>query len=114
MITFNTILRAEGIDPATIMLVRHHDTRSKANRPPFLLWLEDPEALELYQRIQRKDRFPIGANLASFVATPAGATLFVGIYTVLDRSIAPSGTIDPVSGADAEGKYFYSIECDDR
>ncbi|WP_084624802.1 DUF6508 domain-containing protein [Mesorhizobium sp. LSJC265A00] len=114
MITFNAVLRTEGIDPAKVLLVRHQDTRSTRNRSPYMLWRTDLESLELYQRIQSKDRFPLGSTLASFLATPSGETLFFGLYTVNARGVAPPGMIDPVSGRDVAGMHLYTIEPDRR
>ncbi|UVC19369.1 GIY-YIG nuclease family protein [Mesorhizobium onobrychidis] len=114
MITFNGILRAENIDPSTVLLVRHQDGRSKSNRTPYSLWRTDPEALELYQRIQSKDRFPLGSRLASFVGTPSGETLFTGLYAVVERGFVPPGTIDPVSAESVEGLHLYTLDRDPR
>ncbi|MDQ0323700.1 hypothetical protein QO002_005907 [Pararhizobium capsulatum DSM 1112] len=115
MITFNAILRAETIDPNTVLLVRHHDGRAKSgDRTPYSLWRTDPEGLELYQRIQSRDLFPIGSRLASFVATPSGETLFTGLYLVVDRGVVPRGTIDPVSAENVDGLLLYTLDRDER
>lgn len=115
MITFNGILRAENIDPNTVLLVRHHDRRAKSDdRTPYSLWRTDPEALELYQTIQSRDLFPIGSNLASFVGTPSGETLFIGLYAVVDVGVVQPGTIDPVSGENVEGLHLYTLDRDER
>src|SRR6266478_3224719 len=100
MLTFNTILTNENIDPKKVRLVRHQDNRSAGSCTPYNLWLSDKVSLETYQRIQKRKVFEIGGLLASFVVTPKGETLFVGLYRVHDIGIAPPGTIDPVAQED--------------
>ncbi len=109
MLTFNTILTNENIDPKKVRLVRHQDNRSSGNCTPYNLWLSDKVSLETYQRIQKRKVFEIGGLLATFVVTPSGETLFVGLYRVKDIGIAPPGTIDPVLQADRAGLNFYDI-----
>lgn len=114
MISFNTVLLSENVDPGKVILVRHQDARALKERAPHTLWRTDPKALELYQRIQGKDRFPIGSILASFIVTPAGETLFIGLYKVKAKGVTPPKLIDPVSGKATTGKFFYDIQRDDR
>jgi hypothetical protein len=115
MLTFNTILRNEGIDPKSVRLVRHQDNnRSSANSTPYNLWRAGDGRLETYQRIQTRKPFKVGEFLASFVVTPSKDTLFVGLYHVDGIGAAPHGTIDPVRQADREGANFYDIRHDDR
>ena len=38
MISFNSLLRAESIDPATVKLVRHQDKRISGRPTPYQLW----------------------------------------------------------------------------
>src|SRR5262249_3003937 len=80
MLTFNTILKTENIDPKTVRLVRHQDARAAVNCTPYALWRTGDGRLELYQRIQRREVFAVGDLLATFVVTPAGDTLFVGSF----------------------------------
>jgi len=117
MLTFNAMLRHEGIDPKSVRLVRHQDNnRSSANSTPYNLWRARDGRLETYQRIQTRKPFKIGELLASFVVTPPPSkdTLFVGLYHVDGVGPAPHGTIDPVRQADREGANFYDIRHDDR
>ena len=51
VLTFNAILRHEGIDPKRVRLVRHQDNRSSVNTTPYNLWRVGDGRLELYQRI---------------------------------------------------------------
>jgi len=114
MLTFNTILKQENIDPATVQLVRHQDARAILGRTPYDLWRAGDGRLELYQRIQKKEKFEVGNFLASFVATPSGDTLFVGLFRVSGIGIAPSETIDPVVEEDRAGMHLYDIQREDR
>ena len=74
MIGFNTILRDEGVDPAEVKLARHQRTGQKGRPTPYELWIADDGRFELYQRIQRKDRFTGVKFVAAFVATPLDDT----------------------------------------
>lgn len=113
MLTFNAILRHEGIDPANVRLVRHQDNRAIVNCTPYNLWRAGDGRLELYQRIQKREVFEVGSTLAAFVATPADETLFIGVYHVDGIGVAPSGTIDPVVQAERGGLHLYEIRRED-
>ncbi|MDO8973827.1 GIY-YIG nuclease family protein [Reyranella sp.] len=82
-VMFNTILQQEGIDPATVRLLRHQDTRSTTLHTPYELWRDSATSFDAYQSVQSihnrsKFKLPLWA---SFVADPRGATLFVGLYS---------------------------------
>jgi hypothetical protein len=96
MLTFNTILRHEGIDPQNVRLVRHQDNRAAVNCTPYNLWRAGDGGLEKYQQIQKRIVFEVGGLIASFVVTPHNETLFIGLYRVDGLGTAPPGTIDPV------------------
>lgn len=114
MLTFNALLRHEGIDPKQVRLVRHQDNRSSVNCTPYNLWRAGDGRLETYQRIQKRQVFEIGSLLATFVATPANDTLFIGLYRVDGIGTAPLGTIDPVVQADRAGLNLYDIRREER
>ena len=109
MIKFNALLRDEGLDPAVVKLVRHQDERNRDRPTVYQVWRVAEDKFELYQRIQSKPRFTGAKLLASFLATPLGETLFVGLYSVGSVSKAPKGMIDPITGEDVGGCYFYSM-----
>jgi hypothetical protein len=109
VITFNTLLRSEGIDPSVVKLVRHQYQR--LGRPtPFQLWRSDVGQFKLYQQVQGRNVFARARLLASFVATPFEETLFVGLYEIRGVGQAPKGLIDPSSGQKVRGKNFYDLE----
>src|SRR5208337_1125336 len=113
-ITFATLLRAEGIDPRGVRLVRHHDTRPECKITPYSLWRRDPTLLEKYQSLQSKDRFDVGNLLASFVRTPSARTLFVGLYKVDGKGASDATDIDPSSNIPCPGIIKYEIARDNR
>lgn len=107
MFDFNSLLVEAGIPIERTRLVRH---QSKGKRTPYDLWLARDQSLERYQQIQTKEKFTVGDWLATFVVTPFGETLFVGIYHCSALGVAPDGTIDPLGGHDVSGLHHYSIE----
>jgi hypothetical protein len=116
MMTFNTILRREGINPTSVRLLRHSDIRGSGPRP-YNLWLAKDDRFELCTSLQDKaNRFSVGDLLAVFVATPAKKTLFIALYWVDAVDLAPPGTICPVRQTDcgAGGHVLFKIRPDTR
>jgi hypothetical protein len=114
LITFNSILRSEQIEPSDVKLARHQDTRFPARPTPYQLWRAGDGRFELYQRVQSRAGIFDGARyLASFLATPLDETLFAGLYEIKGVGRAPKGLIDPVSGEDVGGFSYYDLTlCD--
>lgn len=108
MLTFNDLLALEGIDTSKVRLLRHQDSRLGAGRL-YETWRNDREAFETYQSVQRKDLFPVGDLLASFVVTDTGKTVFVGMYRVDGVSPCPPGSIDPLLKTDTSDQYRYDL-----
>jgi hypothetical protein len=65
--------------------------------------------MEEYQSVQGRPVFKDAEIVATFVASPFGETLFVGLYGVNGNGIAPPGTIDPLTGHDCAGHHFYDL-----
>ncbi len=89
-IMFNTLLREAGIPFNEVILLRHQDQRATRGRSPYELWRDDTPAFDLYQSLQGTDgrtKFVRARYWASFVGTPAGETLFVGLYKVTYRGL---------------------------
>ncbi|MFG1292732.1 GIY-YIG nuclease family protein [Xanthobacter versatilis] len=82
-ITFNSVLRTAGLDPADVRLLRHKDNRADPGRGPYHLWLNEPSDFLAYQSTQSISKRAIlrGPYWATFVATPEDDTLFVGIWS---------------------------------
>ena len=108
MLTFNDILTLEGIDVATVRLVRHQDARLGVGRL-YGAWRNEREAFETYQSIQRRNIFPVGDLLASFVVTEDRKTVFVGMYQVDGVGACPLGSIDPLLKHDVSGLVKYEL-----
>ena len=95
-ILFNSLLAQHGIAPAAVILLRHQDKRASPGRTPYEL-----------------SRAP---NWASFVATPDGATMFVGMYAAKYKGLLAKDTpqphrdkIDLAGSCDA-----YNLQVDER
>ena len=106
----NELFELEGLDLRRSRLLRHQDSRALVGKTPYDLWVSNDQGFELYQKIQRKDRFSGVDTLVSFVVTPAGDTLFVGIFRITGVGTAPTGLEDPVHGQDVGGFKLYDIE----
>lgn len=109
MLTFDVYLRESGLNLKKIRLVRHQDTRKSASCTPYELWRQDTQKFELYQRIQQRDVFDGLDAIASFAVTPFNECLFIGLYAVEGKTVAPSGLIDPISAEDVGGRNMYSL-----
>lgn len=94
---FNALLLEVGIAAGDVRLLRH-ETRRHA-RTPYALWRDDPDGFNDYQRVQSRARrnWFSGPYWASFVVTPEGKTLFVGLYRVALAGSVPDDWIDPIS-----------------
>ncbi|MGA7523043.1 MAG: GIY-YIG nuclease family protein [Acidobacteriaceae bacterium] len=112
MISLNSLLRHESIDPAFVKLLRHQDTRYPGRPSPYSLWISARDKFELYQSIQRRPVFHGARHLASFVATPLNETLFAGIYAVNSVGTAAAGLKDPISHQDVGGFNLYDLALD--
>jgi hypothetical protein len=117
VITFNDVLRSEGIDPTGVRLVRHQDA---ARREPtiYAAWrsTNGRHLVEEYQRIQSRNVFRVGDVIASFVVTPRprSETLFVGIYRVTALAKCEPGARDPIYADDVAGMNRYDLTYDTR
>jgi hypothetical protein len=82
-ILFNSLLAQLGLAPKDVILLRHQDTSAATGKTPYELWRDNRPAFYSYQSTQsRKNRpkFKRAPFWASFVATPGGATMFVGLF----------------------------------
>ena len=96
-LTFNALLDAAGIAAPEVRLLRHQ-TQAGAGRTPYSLWRDDRAGFLTYQSLQTAQNRPrlAGRYWASFVVTPAAATLFVGLYEAALIGDAPDDVIDPL------------------
>lgn len=114
MIGFNMLLRSEEISPEEVKLARHQKSTRKEGPTPYDLWFADDGRFELFQRIQRKDRFAGAKFIAGFVATPLNETLFVGLFHSRGAGSAKSGLRDPSTGNEVGGAFLYDLKPSSR
>nr|WP_019363913.1 GIY-YIG nuclease family protein [Pseudomonas luteola] len=110
MFKLNHLLEQAGLDVKQVCLVRHQDSRAIKGLSPYDLWASKPDQFNLYQSIQRKPVFEKYVWIASFVVTPLGETLFVGMFRKDGVGRAPAKLIDPSTGEDASGKHLYDLK----
>ena len=107
-ILFNTILTEAGIDPKDVRLLRHQDQSSEKGKTPYELWRVNRPAFEDYQSTQTISNRPKFESpyWAAFVGTPAGETLFVGLYTVRYLGLLKEDRPMPnMAGVDRAGSH---------
>lgn len=97
-LNFADLLGKAAIAPVNVRMLRHQ-ARGPAGRTPFTLWRDGAGQFDEYQAVQdTANRAKLNAPVwASFVVTPAAATLFVGLYDATRIGIAPADRIDPLS-----------------
>ena len=118
-ILFNSVLAQNEIDPANVILLRHQDTRAPRGRTPYELWRDNLPAFEHYQSVQsipNRPKFLRAPIWASFVGTPDGATMFVGLYAAkYGGLLAEDRPWSYADGVDRAGSCdFYELRRDDR
>lgn len=118
-ILFNSLLAQFELTPAEVILLRHQDTRAGTRRTPYELWRDDRPAFEVYQSFQtikNRARFTRAPNWASFVGTPDGATMFVGMYAASYKGLLTVDTPQPHSDKidTAGSRDVYDLQLDAR
>jgi hypothetical protein len=118
-IFFNSILAQFGLKPAEVILLRHQDKRATRGRTPYELWRDNPAVFEDYQSVQSIDnrsKFTRAPHWASFVGTPDGATMFVGIYDAAYKGLLAEDTPKlQCEGVDLAGSCdIYELHTDER
>lgn len=115
-IMLNAILLDAGFHPADVRLLRHKDSKAAKGRGPYELWRDERAVFEQYQSSQKTgDRSRLKAPYwASFVGTPSGETLFVGIYSVQYQCLLledrPRELRDGVNKAGSHDLYTLTLE----
>jgi hypothetical protein len=105
---FNALLEAAEIDPRDVRLVRHQNIGANDNATPYQLWRDRYGDFMAYQsRQSARTQKIIGRALfwASFVATPEGETLFVGLYGVLSKWPATRRAVGALTQDDIARDY---------
>jgi hypothetical protein len=86
-LTFSELLERAGIDPATVILLRHKAQEDELNRRLPWLIANEPDIYSRWQSIQgaslTKSVIKLsGGYIASFIRHGAGRALFVGLYPI--------------------------------
>jgi len=101
VITFNDVLRAEGVDPDVrrVKMLRHTlKAKERGRQQIHDIWRLDRTAFEEYQRRQQDDFFTRTDYVAGLVVSRLGKTVFVGMYLVVGSDPAPPDDLDPLTG----------------
>src|SRR3954470_13010378 len=90
MLTFNQLLRAGGLEPETVRLLRHRDSTPRVHRALYAAAMALGPRFAQYQERQGTpqviEQFRNATYLAGFVAEPlTQATVFVGIWERLEE-----------------------------
>jgi hypothetical protein len=83
--TLNDLLRTRGIDPATVMVMRHRPSEPELNK--VLPWLaaEQPDVFNAYQQTQteRVEKAMLATSyVAAFIGRESAKAIFVGLYRI--------------------------------
>jgi hypothetical protein len=118
-IMFNSLLTQNALDPANVILLRHQDQRAAPGRTPYELWRDNRPNFESYQSTQsiaNRQKFSRAPVWASFVGTPSGATMFVGMYAAKYSGPLPKDKPwEYADGIDLAGTSdVYDLRRDDR
>ena len=112
---FNMLLADQGIVPANVRLLRHQTSKVRV-RTPYTLWRDDRAEFERYQSYQlggKREALFRAPYWASFVAPPAGGTMFVGLYAASRIGPAPPGSLDPLGGGPMDARVeLYDVRLD--
>lgn len=84
-VTLNDLLKLQGIDPASVLVMRHSPSEPSLKRKLPWFAAEKPETFNAYQQTQgeRVEKAMLGAKyVASFLAHGGSRGLFVGLYKI--------------------------------
>lgn len=95
MLYFDDLLRIAEIPVENTRLVRHS---SKDGIGAYRLWKSDREKFEEFQALQDRFGFDPGSYVASFIVSPSGENIFVGLYEVEAREECRDGTVCVLAG----------------
>lgn len=115
-LTFQALLSAQGINPGHVRLLRHHKVYA-GGRTPYSLWRDHPDQFKQYQATQDPTRraYFAAPYWASFVVTPRGSTMFVGMYAPTLLGAAAGDAVDPLTGDPpgyAKGRVYDQYRCE--
>src|ERR1700761_4700680 len=82
---FNDLLARSGLEPETVLILRHRPQEDKLRKNLAQLAEEEPALFNAYQRLQtpQVERAYLRAKyVASFVGVDAGTAVFAGLYLI--------------------------------
>ena len=109
-LSFNMLLRAAGVDPADVRLLRHQ-AHGPSGTTSFRLWHDRRELFEAYQASQLVRNGPrLAAPFwASFIVSPDGRTVFAGLYARSGTSSVPADWPYPLSPPSTEPEEVHEL-----
>jgi hypothetical protein len=118
-ILFNSLLTQYGLAPKDVILLRHKDKRAATGKTPYELWRDNRPVFYSYQStqsIRNRSKFKRAPFWASFVATPDGAIMFVGLFAAKYVGVLEKDTPKLQNdGVDlAESCDTYDLQIDER
>lgn len=118
-IMFNSYLAQIGLLPADVILLRHQDRNVAPDRTLYHLWRDNRPGFEIFQSTQdihNRPKLYRAPVWASFVITPAGATMFAGMYAAQYIGLLAEDRPHPYAGGiiSAGSCDNYDLQRDDR
>ena len=113
---FNDLLKANGISPEHVSLIRQTDRRlTKQGKPLYYLWKHEPENYERYAQLYKEKSFKVGHYLAFFIVTPLKETVFIDLQEVINvKEKIPAVKYKYLSKTDNRARAEYTLSYDDR
>ena len=109
VLTFTDLLSHAGLVLSDVRLLRHQ-AMGLHGETPYSLWVKQPEEFIRYQSLQREHRrsYFSAPYWASFVVSPGGGTIFVGLFDILllgspSEADAAAYNQIPIDGGAVEG-----------
>lgn len=102
VIAFNTLLLIAGFDLSKLRLLRHQQPAATRGHSVYEIWRDDRPAFEAYQSVQGVGAHKTLVNSthwASFVGTPQGETMFVGLYRAKHLGLSSTDLVSHTTGA---------------
>lgn len=110
LLSFNMLLRAGGIDPCHVRLLRHQ-AQGAAGATPFRLWHDRRDLFDAYQASQLvRNRQRLAAPYwASFIVAPDGRTIFAGLYSRSGTQPLPMDWPYPLTPRSTEPEELHTL-----
>jgi len=112
-IAFNDLLLKAGISLKSTRLLRHQEPGANRGRSAYELWRDDRVAFDVYQGqhgTQAHQSLVSATAWASFVGTPQGETMFVGLYAARYAGLSQTETVSPTTGIKYDAGYAHIYE----